>query len=89
MSGPSLSDQDRKRARRFFELADQSWDHWERNAADFEQRYGGEWIAMHGPKILAHAREPETFEQELQRLSQPRDELLIRWVPPADMEFVF
>lgn len=88
MKTPPLSDDEAARARQAFEMADESWAFWEKNADDLARTYSGEWIAMRGAEVVAHSKEPDVLEGELARRPD-FDQLLIRWVPPPTAEFAF
>jgi hypothetical protein len=53
------------------------------------EKFGGQWIATDGTAILAHAKDADEFERQLNEKKLDRNEILIRFIYPGDVEFSF
>ncbi len=63
--------------------------HWATHGAEVTRKHGGEWVAFRGSQIVAHSKDPDELERQLERPDIDRSSLLIRFIPPPDRDFAF
>lgn len=63
--------------------------YWATRGAELAEEHAGEWVAFRGREILAHSRDPDELERQLEQLDVDRSSLLIRFIPPPDRDFAF
>jgi hypothetical protein len=56
---------------------------------ELQRRYGGQYVAGRGGEVLVNARTYKELEDELDKRSESRDELVIQYVTPADVIVIF
>lgn len=72
-----------------FRRMDEARAYWEEHEDEFYPRYEGQWVAMDGPRIVAHSADSDALATELDSLGVDRARLWIRWIPPTDTVFAY
>ena len=69
--------------------ADATLKEFDRAGADLARGYGGQWVAFHGARVLAHSADPDQVRAALEGIGKDGETALVRFVPTADSEFAF
>jgi Family of unknown function (DUF5678) len=55
------------------------------NPAEFQSRYGGQYVALHGDRVVASAARLDEVLKRVAEFGQGREHLIIAYVDPPDV----
>ena len=68
--------------------ADEAFSYLEKKYADLRRKYGGEYVAVYGPKVVAHDPDLGTVMDRLHKLGIPETSTLVEYIPDKDIALV-
>jgi hypothetical protein len=89
MEGYVPTQEERARVEDGFRRLEEAHNYWEAHVDKFYPQYAGQWIAMDGARIVAHAPSAAALRAKLDQMETERGHLWIRWIPPADTAFAY